>query len=155
MSEFGVIAKELKNDLAQALAKFGDANRSESVQTVMAHAMTIRNTLVKDPEFRASKAIADAQKKDIDAFQAIIKEGMNGIEIGSFTADGTKAEFATARKVLLSEVAKADPQALLEFIRNGGLDGTNIKAEDVADPRLRALVVANTVEGVGSLRFKD
>ena len=73
MSEYGVIAKGLKNDLAQALAKFGDANRSESVQTVMAQAMTIRNTLAKDPEYKASKAIADAQKKDIDAFQAIIK----------------------------------------------------------------------------------
>lgn len=155
MSEYGVIAKGLKNDLAQALAKFGDANRSENVQAVMVQAMTIRNTLAKDPEYRASKAIADAQKKDIDAFQAIIKEGMNGIEIRSFTADGTKAEFTTAKKVLLSEVAKADPQALLEFIRNGGLDGVSLKAEEVSDPRLRSLVVANTVEGVESLRFKD
>lgn len=155
MSEYGTIAKGLKNDLAQALAKFGDANRSESVQTVMAQAMTIRNQLAKDPEYRASKAVADATKKDIDAFQAIIKEGMNGIDIGSFTADGTKAEFATAKRVLLSEVAKSDPQALLAFIKDGGLDGVNIKAEDIADPRLKALVVANTVEGVGSLRFKD
>lgn len=145
--------KGIKNAMVDAVAKYGVSTRAESVKSVMGDAMRVRNALVNDADYKASKKLAEDTKKLIDSCQSIIKDGMNAIGIEEFEADGTIAKFSAGKNIQLSRVAEVAPQELLEFIRAGGLDGASLKAEPTG--RLKDVIIASTQPVQGALRFKD
>lgn len=146
--------KAVKSRMIDAVAMFGEGTRAEAVKSVMSEAMTIRNALVNDSAYQSAKKLAEGQKKLIDSCQSLIKDGMNAIGIDEFEADGTTAKFSAGKFLLLSEVARVAPQELLEFIKDGGLDGVSLK-DEVDNQRLKDVITASTQTIQGALRFKD
>lgn len=150
-----VAISELKNAMAVAVAKVGTGTRADAIESVLKDALTIRRALNSDADYIASKKAVESQKKTIDACTSIIKDGMHAVGLKEFESDGMTVKFKDAKRILLSEVAKANPQAVLDFIKSGGLDGASIKLESIESKRLKELIQANTEIIEGAIYFKD
>lgn len=148
-----VSIESLKTNLANAFSKFGTSARTDAINLVMTDAMELKITLESQPDYVKARELVESVDKSVLGCKSIIKDGMDAEGLKEFRAHGYRATVSESMSVDLSDLFESDPQAVIQAIKNGELDGLSFKKDMFSSKRLCELASAHSYPKSTSTRF--